>query len=145
MTRPIVEQLLLAGSLVLTPALACAQPEWVEEARNDAAGMALFIIAIALIAVVFGTLREKRKHDLIARFIDKGQEIPPSLLPPPPSTQRELRRGIWLTALGLGVGLVLYITTGNLRVAAWCLIPLFLGGASFFNAVLFYPKNDSRQ
>jgi hypothetical protein len=143
MTR--LERVLLAGGLVLTPALACAQPEWVEEARNDAAGTALFIIAIALIAAVFGALRERRKHDLIVRFLDKGQEIPPSLLPRPPSMQREVRRGIWLSSLGLGVGLALYVTTGSWRVSAWCLIPLLLGAASFLNAVLFYPKTDSRE
>jgi hypothetical protein len=137
MIRPKTEQLFLAGSLLLTPTLSLAQPEGLREALP---GTALFVIAISVIALFFGTLREKRRQDLIARFVDKGQEIPRSLLPQLPSRQRELRRGIWLTSLGLGVGLVLYIASGNLRVAAWCLILLFLGAASFLNAVLFYPN-----
>lgn len=158
MTRPITSPLLLAGILLLTPALVLAQSVSVEGGGGEAyhgsmnhpfedmaAGTALFVIALAVIALIFGMYREKRRQDLLARFIDKGQEIPSALLPQPPSRLRELRRGVWLTSLGLGVGLVLYIATGSLRAAAWCLILLFLGAASFLNAMLFYPNSDSRQ
>jgi hypothetical protein len=150
MIRPTARGLLLAGSLLLTPVLAFAQqPEWLEEARKDAAGAALFIIAIAVPAMItvmiYGVFRQKRRHDLFARFIDKGQEIPLALLPARPSRHRDLRRGVWLAGLGIGVGLVLYIATGNLRVAAWCLILLLLGAASFVNAALFHPKPDGRE
>lgn len=137
MTRSKTEHVLLAGSLLLAPALAFAQPEWVDDVRETAAFAAVFVIVVAVIALPFGILREKFRRDLLARFVDKGQEIPAALLPRPPSRDRELRRGVWLTSLGLGVGLVLF-TAGGPRVAAWCLILLFLGAASFLNAVLFY-------
>ena len=104
----------------------------------------LFVVIIGM-ALLFASHREKRKQELIARFVDKGQEIPPTLLPPLASSQRELRRGVWLTSLGLGLGLVLFIATGDLQAAAWCLILLFMGAASFINAALFYPKSDSNR
>jgi len=137
MTRSKTAHVLLAGSLLLAPALAFAQPEWVADVRETAAFAAVFVIVVAVIALPFGILREKFRRDLLARFVDKGQEIPAALLPRPPSRERELRRGVWLTSLGLGVGLVLFMAGGP-RVAAWCLILLFLGAASFLNAVLFY-------
>jgi hypothetical protein len=108
-----------------------------------AGGTALFVVAIVTLSLLFGFLREKRRHDLIARFVDKGQEIPPSLLPQGPSRHRELRRGTWLTFLGLGLGIALY-TVGGLWMAVWSVILLFLGAASFVNAMLFYPGDDRR-
>jgi len=142
MTTTRIAHLLLAGSLLLAPALALAQRDWVDEVQDAAAGTALFVIAIAGIALLFGTLREKFKRDLFARFIEKGQEMPAALLPRPPSRNRELRRAMWLTCLGVGVGLALYVNTGKLNVAAWSLILLFLGAASFLNAFLFYPDDS---
>jgi hypothetical protein len=153
MTRPKVAHLLLASVFVVAPWLALAQPDLVnpdtvnqvvDTVRDAAAGTALFVIAIAAMALLFGTLREKFKRDLLARFVDKGQEIPAALLPRPPSRERELRRGVWLTSLGLGVGLALFLAGGP-RVAAWCLILLLLGAASFLNAVLFYPNDSGEQ
>ena len=38
-----------------------------------------------------------------------------------------------------------YVATDDLKVAVWCLIPLFLGAASFINAALFSDKPDSRR
>ena len=137
MTRPTIERLLLAASLFLAPALAFGQSDYLEDVREAAAGTAVFVIIVAVIAVVFGILREKFRRDLFARFIDKGQEIPAALLPRPPSRERELRRGVWLTCLGLGVGVVLFMAGGP-RVAAWSLILLFLAAGSFLNAMLFY-------
>jgi hypothetical protein len=145
MTRPTMAHPFIGGSLLWAPALALGQPAqpdfWVELAISSAPGIVIFVIFVAVIALLFGTLRAKFKRDLFARFVDKGQEIPAALLPRPPSRQRELRRGVWLTSLGLGVGLVLGIAGGP-RVAAWCLILLFLGAASFLNAVLFYPDES---
>jgi hypothetical protein len=76
MTRQKTEHLLIAGSLLLAPALALGQPEWVDDAREAAAGTAVFVIIFGAVAMLFGTLRLKFKRDLFARFIDKGQEIP---------------------------------------------------------------------
>jgi hypothetical protein len=149
MSRPTNAHLTIGGSLLCAPALALGQPGepdfWVDLAISSAPGTAIFVIFVAVIALLFGTLHAKFKRDLFARFVDKGQEIPAALLPRPPSRERELRRGIWLTSLGLGVGLVLFLTTHNPRVAAWSLILLFLGAASFLNAVLFYPEDSGER
>jgi hypothetical protein len=147
MTKPKTQHLLLASCLLSVPALAVGQPEWVEIARDldqAAAGTAVFVIILAAVVMLFGTIHAKFKRDLFARFVDKGQEIPVALLPRPPSRERELRRGIWLTSLGLGVGFALFLAGGP-RAAAWCLILLFLAAASFLNAVLFYRDDSGRQ
>jgi hypothetical protein len=112
---------------------------------NVVAATALLVIGLALIVAVSMWLRGWRRHRLLTTFIERGQEIPPALLPRPPSRQDEQRRGTWLTCLGVGVGLVLYIVSGDPKLAAWCLIPLFLGLASFVNAALFSRPNDPRQ
>ena len=156
MTPLKIRQLALAGGLLMTPISALAQQ--FSDADNELAAMAMeqmnrqviagaaSLTVIIVAALVLATLREKRRQDLFARFAEKGQEIPIALLPAPPSRQRELRRAIWLSALGLGLGLVLYISTSDWRVAAWCLILLFLAAASFINAALFYrpvPSGES--
>ena len=139
MTRT-TRRIWLAAGVFATPMLALAQSGWAEEAQETAPGTALFVVAIAFIATAYGALRSKQRQDLIARFLDKGQEIPASLLPPAPSRHRELRRATWLMGLGLGIALALYIATGAWRAAAWGLIPVLLGCASFINATLFYPS-----
>lgn len=148
MTGLMARRILLAGCLVLTPALGLTQELRLAESASPPIFRfmllpALIVLTIAM-ALVFGSLREKRKQELIARFIDKGHEIPPTLLPAPVA-QRDSRRGVWLTSFALGLGLVLYIATGDLKVAVWCLIPLFLGAASFINAALFSANPDSRR
>lgn len=142
------KKLALAGALLFAPVLASAQ-EALDPFNEELASQAIFaqgvvmvagvvlVIAVIAMALRFASQREQHRQELIARFLDKGQEIPPALLPGP-SRQRELRRGVWLAGLGIGIGLVLYIASGDWRVAAWCLILLFLSAASFLNAALFY-------
>lgn len=153
MSRPDMRKLMLAGCSLITPTLALAQQfsdadnqlaaSAMEQMSRQTLGLAGSLVIIIVAALIFATLRDKRRHDLFARFAEKGQEIPRALMPTPPSRLRELRRGTWLVSLGLGLGFVLYIATGDFRVAAWCLILLFLGAASFINAALFYPQSDS--
>jgi hypothetical protein len=100
----------------------------------------LFVVLITIVALAFLNQRERRRQELLARFIDRGQEIPAALLPQPRySRNLSLRRGIGLTCLGLGLGLAIYLNTGDLRSAAWCLVPLSLGIGSFINAMLGGP------
>jgi hypothetical protein len=148
MTRPKIRKLVLAGSLLMTPILALAQDS--SDADNELAKIAMeqmnrqilvtaiVLTVIVVAALLFAVLRDKRRLDLYARFAEKGQEIPRALLPMPPSRMRELRRATWLSSLGIGLGLVLYIATGDLRVSAWCLILLSLALASLINATFFY-------
>ena len=104
----------------------------------------LVVVAVIFMAMRYANERDKHRQELIAKFIDKGQEIPSFLLPQPSSARRELRRGVLLAGLGLGLGAVLYIVSNDWRVAAWCLIPLCLAAASLINASLF-SKPDLNQ
>lgn len=152
-------RLLALGMLLLTPVVALAQ---------DAAGTAtqadefafhqevvrhslsiedmlysrmiplVFTVVMAILAMLFLAQRDRRRHALIMHFLDKGLPVSPELLPQPPSAQRDRRLGTWLTGLGAGLGLALYLVTGELRMAAWCAVPLALGLAGFVNAVLFH-------
>jgi hypothetical protein len=136
---------LLAGSLVFAPGLALTQE--VDDSLVDLLYAQQMFLTAAVVVVIamalfFANRRENRKQELIARLIDKGQEIPAVLLPGP-SRQRELRRAVLLAGLGIGIGLVFYIASGDWRVAAWCLILLFLSAASFLNAALFYRDTGS--
>lgn len=103
----------------------------------------LMVIALVAIAFFFKNAREKRRHDLYIRFLEKGQEIPRELMPRLPSRRGELIRGVWLLSLGLGIGIVLLVVSSEWRVAVWSVILLFLAAASFVNAALFYPRGDS--
>ncbi len=160
MRRFALQMLLPTGSLLLLPALSLAQAVQGQGSPVDATRVlpaathppfgnvveatALLVIGLALIVAVSMGLREWRRHRLLTTFIERGLEIPTPLLPRMPSRQDEQRRGTWLTCLGAGVGLVLYIVSGDPKLAAWCLIPLLLGLASFVNAALFYRPNDPR-
>lgn len=156
-----VEKLALSGFGFIAPTLAFAQeipegmdPETYEQFLLASAQMgdpfagqtyaaAIGLVVTVIAALYFASQREKRNHDLLVRFLDKGESIPRDLFPPPPSRERELRRGVWLLSLGLGIGLVLFVASGDWATAAWGLIPLFLGAASFINAVLFYRSPSS--
>lgn len=157
MIRKTANKLILAGFALFSPILAPAQPEGM-----DAEAYQQFLLASAqlddpfagqigaavlvLIVVIAGAMfmanqREKRKQELLIRFLDQGQAVPAELFPSPPSRQREIRRGVWLLSMGAALGIVLWISSGDWAVAAWSLIPLFLGAASFINAALFYTDN----
>jgi hypothetical protein len=148
MTRSKPGQCLVAAGLTLLPAVGFAAETggsanpW---PTHFVTGPLLIVLAIGMV-LLFISWREKRKLDLIARFVDKGQEIPPALLPQPPSPLREIRRGIWFTSLGIGWFLVLYLATDDARTsAAWSVILLFLGAASFINAALLRQPSDPRK
>jgi hypothetical protein len=104
----------------------------------------LVVVAVIFMAMRYANERDKNRQELIAKFIDKGDEIPSFLLPQPPSPRRELRRGVLLAGVGVGLGAALYIVSGDWRVAAWSLIPLCLAAASLLNATLF-SEPGSRQ
>ena len=105
----------------------------------------LFALGLVVAALVYSSVSERRKHELLARFIDKGQEIPPQLLPRAPSPLGAKRAGVLLTALGVGLGAAFVAATGEWQQAAWSLIPLLMGAASFANAAFLYPDSGKRQ
>jgi hypothetical protein len=116
-----------------------------EHLADMAAGTALFVLFFSALVLIYVVLRERRRHQLLSMLVERGQAIPPALLPRTASRHAELRRGTWLTALALAVGVVLYVLTREVRYAAWALIPLCLGIASYVNAALFYPRDGSQR
>lgn len=115
-----------------------------ESLADMAAGTAAFVIAFSVLVLIYVVLHERRRHKLLSLMVERGQPIPPTLLPRAASPHAEMRRGSWLTALAVGVGLTLYALSGELRYAAFGLIPLCLGLASFVNAILLYPRDGSQ-
>jgi hypothetical protein len=95
--------------------------------------------AIPIVAIVFGTAvpvllaalvvwyqlrKTERVHDLAIRLAEKGQPVPPELFAGTHSKQSDLRRGLVL--IGLGIGLAICLAQFE---APWSigLIPLFMG------------------
>jgi len=129
------------------PALPVAVPAESPDSpfADMAAGTAIFVIALGILVLVYLLFRERRRQQLIAMFLERGQTVPSTLLPRAGSRHAEIRRGTWLIGLALGVGAVLWIASGTYRYAVWGLIPLCLGTASFINAAFFYPRHDPRE
>lgn len=150
-----IRQLTLLATATLTPVLTLAQQTLTNEQgelmmveMDDPFGPAPAVAAIGFFAAIIAAMffafqRERRRQDFLLRFVEKEQPIPAELLPPQPSRVRELRRGVWLLCLGLGLGLLLYILSEEWTYAAWSLILLFLALASFINAALFYPDSPT--
>jgi hypothetical protein len=125
--------------------LAHLEPAGEPPFADMAAGTAFFVIAVGALVLIYVVLRERRRQQLIAMLVERGQPIPPTLLPRAASPHAEMRRGTWLTALAVGIGITLYVLTSEVRYAAWGLIPLCLGIASYVNAALFYPRDGSQR
>ena len=88
------------------------------------------VILVALI--LFYRLRRTRLlHQTIMALVEKGQPIPEALLSPEPKRKRsDLRTGIILIAVGLGLALFFFASQGFVGLGdAWGvgIIPLFIG------------------
>ena len=143
---------------LLLPAVALAQhgPDVAERANIlvVAGGMGLGLIAM-LLPFVLVYLVSKRRNEVIRLLIENGREIPPELLraldgrretPTSPADRRtnDIRVGIVCLFLAIGVALALYLTSGELRSAAWSLILVFLSLGNFVNAGRASDKRDPR-
>jgi len=145
----------LAGTIILfTPVPILAAEGWISgqdmAALLVASGGMLFVLAIIAIGSYFAAKEKRQRLELIERLIKNGQEVPSELLTTHPnrptpafSRQRDIRRGIWLLCWGLGIGLVVYVASGQLKSAAWSLLFLVLSAGSFVNAMFFSGKQDS--
>lgn len=122
---------------------------------------AITILGIfAIIALVFfaRARKERRRHELIGQYLEKGQEVPRELLAGKMTGAvlspeqwsafirwRDLRWGTWLLCFGLGVGLAIYLWSGTLRYTVWCLIILFLSAGFYVNALLLSGQSNIKR
>ena len=95
--------------------------------------MTIFGAPVLIVAVImyFGFSRNRMMHRTIRQMVEKGQPVPAALLAPPPPTVRQrsdMRRGVILLMIGLG--LMLWIGAVNAwEGGAWTvgLIPFLIG------------------
>jgi hypothetical protein len=123
-----------------------------EKARRSQSQFLDVLAPLAFFAAVFGivalVLRKRLQqarllHETIRMMIDKGQPIPPELLQPPgPRRPRsDLRRGLVL--LGIGIGLTVWLAMDGGTKWALGLIPLLMGVAFLITWKVERPKNGT--
>jgi Domain of unknown function (DUF6249) len=88
------------------------------------------VLIVALI-MYFGFSKNRMMHRTIRLMVEKGQPVPPALLAPPPAAVRQrsdLRRGVVLMMVGLGLMLVLG-ALNEWEDGAWAVgvIPFLIG------------------
>lgn len=106
--------------------------------------IAFFIMIIFLVAIpVFLDYRKKVSlHKVMVSAIEKGADIPMEALNPPKPKRDDLRTGIILVFVGLGVALFLYLSDRSMEAAAPGIIPLFVGMGFLVNAALNKKPED---
>lgn len=110
--------------------------------------VALLIPIVAIVVRhVFKVRQEQLRHETLRHFADRGQVVPLELLSPPSAAAplvltpemkalrltRLLHSSVWLMAMGLGLGLMLFVM--NLEDGRWVgdtawaigIVPLILG------------------
>ena len=95
--------------------------------------LTIFGAPVLIVAVImyFGFSRNRMMHKTIRMMVEKGQEVPAALLAPPPPAQRQrsdMRRGVVLVMVGLGVLIFLGAVNGW-EGGAWAIgiIPFLIG------------------
>lgn len=81
-------------------------------------------LILAAMIMLYQARKTERIHDLALRLAEKGQPVPPEFLIGKPSPQSDLRRGLVLLGLGIGLSVCLW----QIDVPwGFGLIPLFMG------------------
>jgi hypothetical protein len=62
--------------------------------------LAAFVVAAAL---YYANRRNAQQHETLRLMVEKGREIPPELLMSPPKKRSDLRKGLILLAIGIGL------------------------------------------
>jgi hypothetical protein len=111
--------------------LAGASPAYAaSEAVEVLVPLGFFVCVIVVAAIVARTYQRylAEQHQTLRAMVDKGMQIPPHVLELTrrPSPQRDVRRGIFLLCLGVGLAIFLGAEEGP-EAAALGLIPAFVG------------------
>jgi hypothetical protein len=107
------------------------------------------LMAIPIVGIVFSTLfgapvlivgvimffsywKARSLHRTVRLMVEKGQEVPAALFLNPPSAVRarsDMRRGVVLTMIGIGLIIFLAAMNGGFRGGEWSfgVIPLLIG------------------
>jgi hypothetical protein len=91
--------------------------------------VACFLVTFAVVAAaLYAAYRKERlRHETLRAAIERGASIPADLITPPPRPRSDLRRGVLLTASGIGLGILLAATAPDKSVWTASLIPTLLG------------------
>lgn len=104
----------------------------IEELVPVVVPVAFFAMLIGIIALaLYGNFRRDRlRHETLRNAIAQGAHIPPELITPAKNPIADLRRGVVLLAVGVGLTILIVATTG-LAGGAWATgsIPILLGCA----------------
>jgi Domain of unknown function (DUF6249) len=127
------------------------------ESHDDIPAMVLPIVAIVfltifatpvlIVAVIlyFGFSKNRMMHKTVRMMVEKGQPVPEALLNPPPAQRQrsDMRRGVVLVMVGLGIMLFLG-AVNDWENGAWALgiIP-FLVGAGYLLVWKLEGKKDN--
>ena len=112
-----------------------------EKSHDDIPEFVIPIVAITMLTVFgmpvlivglimyFSFSRSRALHRTVRMMVEKGQPVPEALLNPPPAQRQrsDMRRGIVLTMIGLGIAIFLAATDWG--GSSWTLgiIPLLIG------------------
>ena len=94
-------------------------------------GFFVCILGAVGLTLYFRTARERQRHETLRKMVEKGMEIPPALLVPPNRPASDLRRGLVLVGLGIGLLVLLLSIPDNDVSRFWALglIPTLIGAA----------------
>ena len=95
--------------------------------------LSIFGAPVLIVAVImyFGFSKNRMMHRTVRMMVEKGQEVPAALLAPPPPAVRQrsdMRRGVVLVMVGLGL-MLFFAAVNDWEGGAWALgiIPFLIG------------------
>jgi hypothetical protein len=87
----------------------------------------LFVIGIIAISQSFAHKRNKLRTELYIKFLEQGKEIPENLIVQQKTAPSNLKRGIILISIGLGVSIFLFADSPGSTDWTLGIIPLLIG------------------
>jgi len=95
--------------------------------------LTIFGAPVLIVAVImyFGFSKNRMMHRTVRMIVEKGQPVPPALLAPPPPAVRQrsdMRRGVVLVMVGVGV-MLFFAAVNDWEGGAWAIgiIPFLIG------------------